>query len=109
MSHRVTTQTEIKDKDLAKSALKQAGYDFREQGESLYITSGDLSGATIDLRTGLVSGDSDYRGHSRETMGALRQFYAEAKYKKELATQGGYVENRSVDEKGRVVLMCVVS
>lgn len=108
MSHRVTTQTEIKDADLAKDALKAAGLGFREQGTSLYITSGSLANAVIDLRSGLVTGDTDY-GHRSEAFGALKQFYSEAKYKKELSRQGGYVESRQVDKNGDIVLMCMVS
>lgn len=108
MSHRVTTKTEIKDADLAKSALQQAGYSFTEQGSNLFITSGDLRNATINLQTGDVTGDTDY-GHRADAFGALRQFYSEAKYKKELARNGGYIDQRTVDREGNIVLMCTVA
>jgi hypothetical protein len=108
MSHRVTTQTEIKDKELAKAALQQAGYSFDERGNTLTVTSGDLRNASIDLTTGVITGDTDYR-HSESRFGALRQFYSEQKYKKELARNGGYVESRMTDKEGNIILMCAVS
>lgn len=106
MSRRVTTQTEIKDKGLAIQALKQAGLSFREVGETqINITSGRLAHATIDLRSGEISGDSDH-GHSRESLGLLRQYYAEAKYKAECAKQGITIDSRTVSKNGDIVLMC---
>lgn len=108
MSHRVTTQTEIKDKALAMAALKQAGFSYAERGDTLTITSGELSNASIDLRTGTVSGDTDY-GHRAERFGALRQFYSEASYKAGLNKNGGYVESREVDKNGDIILMCAIN
>jgi hypothetical protein len=108
MSHRVTTRTEIKDKELAMAALKQAGYSFDDRGQQLTITSGDLSNASINLSTGDITGDSDWR-HNQEKFGALRQFYSEQKYKKELARQGGYVENRTVMQDGVIRLRCHIN
>jgi hypothetical protein len=108
MSHRVTTRTEIKDKDLAKAALTQAGYAFSEHGSHLTITSGDLKNASINIDNGEISGDTDYR-HSESKFGALRQYYSEQKYKKELAKNGGYIESRAVDKNGDIILMCAVS
>ena len=105
MSHRVTTQTEIKDKRLAMEALKKAGMTFVENGDSLRITSGRLSNATIDLRTGSISGDTDY-GHSATVLREVIQAYGEAKYRQECQRQGIQVESRSVDQKGNVVLLC---
>lgn len=108
MSHRVTTRTEIKDKDLAKAALQQAGYSFSEHGNHLTITSGDLRNASINCDSGDITGDTDYR-HSESKFGALRQYYSEQKYKKELAKNAGYVESRNVDKNGDIILMCVVA
>lgn len=108
MSHRVTTQTEIKDRDIAKVALRAAGYQFREQGDFLHITSGNLGGAYIDLTNGTITGDTDH-GHRPETFGALHQFYSEAKYTKELGRQGGYIESRQVDQNGDIILVCMIS
>jgi hypothetical protein len=108
MSHRVTTRTEIKDKDLAKAALQQAGYSFSEYGNTLTITSGDLRNASLNLDTGDITGDTDYR-HSESKFGALKQYYSEQKYKKELSRNGGYIESRAVDKNGDIILMCAVS
>lgn len=108
MSRRVTTKTEIKDMALAKTALQSAGYGFEEHGSQLSITTGSLRGAIIETRTGEISGDTDY-GHRESEMGALRQFYGEAKYRAELAKQGGWVDSRQVDKNGDIVLMCAVA
>jgi hypothetical protein len=105
MSHRVTTQTEIKDKNFAVQALKSAGLSYREVGEQIHITSGRLANATLDLRSGLISGDTDH-GHSSETLGMLRQHYSEAKYRAECQKQGISVESRTVNKEGHIVLMC---
>jgi hypothetical protein len=108
MSHRVTTQSEIKDKALALAAAKSAGVSVVEEGEhTLRFTSGPLSRATLDLRTGTINGDTDY-GHTNERFGVLKQHYSEAKYKLECARQGIMVESRSVDEHGNIVLYCAM-
>lgn len=107
MSHRVTTQTEIKDKDIAKKALKVAKMDFRESGTILNITSGPMSGAYIDLTSGEVVGDTD--AHNKDTLGMLRQEYGEQKYRSECVRQGVMVESRRVDAKtGDIILMCAM-
>lgn len=108
MSHRVTTQTEIKDQDVATAALKSAGYTFDQRDQTIFITSGDLRNATIDLRTGVVSGDTDYQ-HSDSKFSALKKFYAEEKVKKEFQRQGGYIESRTVNAQGHIVLIGVTA
>lgn len=105
MSRRVTTKTEIKDRDLAIQALKGAGMTYREQGKTLFITSGRMANASIDLTTGEVTGDSDY-GHNSGTLGGLRQSYGEAKYRAECLKQGISITSRHVEKNGDVVLMC---
>jgi hypothetical protein len=106
MSHRVTTETEIKDKALLTVAAKTAGITFTEQGtDQIRFTGGKLSNATLDLRTGRITGDTDY-GHTESGLGVLRQAYGEAKYKDECRRQGITIENRQVDRDGNIVLMC---
>lgn len=105
MSHRVTTETEIKDKVLLAQACKTAGITFTEAGEQVRFTSGKLQNASLDLRTGRITGDSDY-GHTHEGLGVLRQCYGEAKYKAECARQGISIESRTLDREGNIVLMC---
>lgn len=108
MSHRVTTETEIKDKALATQACKAAGVSYVEQGnDMLRFTSGKLNNATLDLRTGRISGDTDY-GHTNEGLGALMQHYGEAKYRMECLKQGIAIESRLVDREGNIVLQCAM-
>jgi hypothetical protein len=108
MSHRVTTDTEIKDKTLAIQACKTAGISYVEQGnDSLRFTSGKLNNATLDLRSGRITGDSDY-GHTSEALGVLKQAYGESKYRQECMKQGISIESRVVDQQGNIVLMCAM-
>ncbi len=108
MSHRVTTETEMKDREILKSACKQQGVSYSEQGNNIRFTSGPLANATLDLSTGRVSGDTDY-GHSRQTMGALKQAYGEAKYTFECVKQGIQIESREVQKDGKIVLICAMA
>lgn len=107
MSHRVTTKSEMKDRSVVEAACRDAGIAYSVSGNSVSFTSGPLRGSYLDLTTGDIRGDSDYR-HTPEILGALRQGYSEAKVKMELSKQGGYVEERNVDSQGRVVLLCHV-
>ena len=101
MSHRVTQKTDITNKELATTALKNVGWSFVEQSNSvLRITSGPMSHSTIDLRTGTVTGDSDW--HSRDTLGALRQHYSEALVQQENLKKGAMVESREVLANGDI-------
>lgn len=109
MSHRVTTKTEIKDKKLAAEALKLAKMSYTEEGgDRLRITSGDLTHAVIDCRTGEISGDSDYRNHRADSFGMLKQYYGEALARQNAATTGSTIESRRVEQNGTVVLTCVL-
>lgn len=95
MSHRIATQTQIKDKDLAKKAIQAAGYSFTEQGATqLRITSGPLQNATVNLTTGEVVGDTDM--HRSETLGSLRKFYTEAAHVREIQRNGHTIETRDI-------------
>lgn len=104
MSKRITTETEIKDMEIAQKALRDAGMTFKADGSYIHITSGALANATINLTTGLVEGDSDFK-HTKSSLGILRQHYAEAKLVHELAKQGGYVESRNVNKEGEIELI----
>lgn len=105
MSHRVTTETEIKDRVLLTQAAKAAGITFTEHGNTVRFTSGAMSGATLDLGTGRITGDSDY-GHTASGLGALRQSYGEATYRNQCGRQGIQIESRTLDREGNIVLMC---
>ena len=104
MSRRIENQTNITDKDLACRALQLAGMDHDVQGTMIYIKSGAMAGARVNLKTGLISGDSDY-GHTEESLGVLRQYYSEALFKRECARQGTIVDQRQEDANGDVVLL----
>jgi len=95
MSRRITTKTEIKDKDLAGQALKTLGYDYRTNGDTITITSGPLSHATINLKTGDTNSDSDY-GHGDDSFGILKQHYMEAFLRKEYLRTGIRIEERNM-------------
>ena len=107
MSHRVTTQTEVKDKALAIQAAKAAGINVTEDGDYLRFTSGALNHAVLDLRTGLISGDTDF-GHTSEKLGLIKMHYSEAKYKLECARQGIMVESRMVNKNGEIEMICAM-
>jgi len=104
MSRRIETRTEITDKDLAIDALKAAGISHQVQGNMIHLGSGTYSNATLDLKTGTISGDSDY-GHTSAKLGLLRQHYSEAKVKAEYLKNGTIIDSREVNEEGDIVLM----
>ncbi len=105
MSKRVTTQTEIKDLDIARAALKASNMTFEETPGNIRITSGPCRNANINLTTGEVSGDSDY-GHDNSKLGLLRQSYGEAKVRVESFKNGATIFHREVTSEGDVVLHC---
>lgn len=106
MSHRVTTRTDITDQDLAVSALVAAGWTHQVQGRSIFIKSGPMRNATLNLDTGEVVGDTDYHDDSDESLGALKQHYGEAKAKLDLPKNGYHIVSRKIDTNGDVVLRC---
>ncbi len=103
MSHRTTLSTEIKEKNLAIQALKLAGWRYTEEGESLRIISGPMSRSVINLRTGKITGDTDW--HSRGQLGALNKHYMEAKIRSEAIKKGATIESREVLKNGDIRLV----
>lgn len=104
MSRRISKKLNITDRELAKDALHLADCRFQEHGNSLFVTSGVLCNASVNLETGEISGDSDY-GHSEATFGVLRQYYAEAELRREYAKNGTTIDEKQTDEEGSIVLM----
>lgn len=104
MSHRVTTKTEITDREMAIAALNRAKYSFTSQGNTLTITSGPLNRAIIDLTTGEVTGDTNY--HGKDSLGLIRQVYSEEKYVRELRRIGASITSREVLRNGDIKLTC---
>jgi hypothetical protein len=108
MSHRITTRTEIKDKKLALQALKAAGWAHRVEGNTIQVNDGPMRYASINLATGDVTGDTDLHRRGHDSLGALNQLYAEAKFKQVAQRQGHEIVSRSVDKQGRIRLRCKI-
>ena len=108
MSHRVTTQTEMKDAAIVGRVCKKQNIAFAQNGDSIRFTSGNMANATLNLRTGEISGDTDFR-HTRETLGALRQAYGEEKYLEEALKQGLTLETREIQRDGTIRLVMTMS
>lgn len=105
MSRRITNQLNITDRELAAEALKLADCKFEQHGEhTLFIASGMFRHATVDLKTGTITGDSDY-GHSEESFGLLRQYYAEAQIRLECLKNGTTIEEKQTDSEGNIILL----
>ena len=77
MSYRRTTQTNMTNRAIVAQALKNEGVSYRENGDTFTFTSGPLNRATLDLKTGAVTGDSDF-GHTEKVLGSLRCAYSMA-------------------------------
>jgi hypothetical protein len=103
MSRKVTTRTEITNKDIAVAALQFAQVQHTVDGNYIYLNSGELSGAMLNLETGDVSGDTDF-GHSHRSLSVIKQYYAEALFRTEAAKIGTTIDQRSTDAEGSIVL-----
>lgn len=102
MSHRITTKTSMTDKALAEKALQLAGMTYQSQGNTVSITGGSLRGARLDLRTGVITGDTDWHtGH----MDDLKRSYAEAEFTQKVELEGHTIESREVLQNGDVKLL----
>lgn len=103
MSRRIENETNITDKEMAVRAIQLAGMEHQVQGNHIYIKSGVLAGASLNLTTGVIAGDEDF--HSEESLGMLRQYYSEAVFKRECSRQGTIIDQRQVNTDGDIVLM----
>ncbi len=104
MSHRVTTRTDMKNPAAIRSALQKSNFSFTEESSGDFrVTSGPMSGATINPKTGVVTGDTDR--HNKNTLGMLKQVYGEVVYMTEAQKNGIELVSRRVDAKtGDIVL-----
>ena len=107
MSHRVTVQSEMKEREFVLAALRQKKVDFKESGNIIAL-QGDYNGASINLTNGMItSGDVDrYQNTDAGKLGLLRQAYAEEKAKAVLFKEGHALNERVVEKNGDVVLFC---
>jgi hypothetical protein len=93
------------EKSIAIAALTSAKLSFTEQDDVLYVNKGGgRQNFSINLKTGSITGDSDY--HKADELGLLRQHYSLAKFLKEAQDQGHQVQNQFTDEQGNIVLLC---
>lgn len=95
MSRRISISTKITNKAAAEAALKAQGWGYNVSGESISITSGPMSRASINLKTGEVAGDTDVhtdRYGAQGSLGSLNRSYAEQLIRAEVASKGGYIE-----------------
>lgn len=105
MSHRVTTKSSMTDRAIIEGVCKRQGIGFSVSGTTLQFTSGPLSRATLDLRTGNIQGDTDY--HNETVLGSLRQAYSLDKVKYEHSKNGVMVERQEQDGDD-ILLHCAV-
>jgi len=103
MSHKVTFKSEFKDVELVANALTAKQYAFRQTGNVFAITSGPFKHATLDATTGELTGDTDY--HSKGELGAFRQAYSEAEFRRQAAITGVTIESRT-EANGIVRMVC---
>lgn len=107
MSHRITVKTEITDRAAVERACKDHDWDYRVSGESrISFESGPLGGATLNLATGAVVGDTDF--HSKAKVVEFGVAYSEALWMNRIS-EGGYLEQRSVLGDGTVRLVANVA
>ena len=95
MSHRVTTETSMTEKDIILKVAKAQDITCSESGSTIRFTGGKLNNAVLDTKTGRISGDTDF-GHTESGLGMLRQGYGEEIYRMNCLKQGIQVESREV-------------
>jgi len=111
MSHRISIATSITDRTIAEAALKAKGWGYDVSGDTIRITSGPMSRANINLKTGEVSGDTDvhtdkYGAHGN--LGSLNRAYSEQLVRAQVASKSGYFEvceEVQVNGKGKLRLV----
>jgi len=113
MSHRLTIKTSINDREALIDALRNNKVQFSESQQVFTLKTGIYNGTTVDLRTGKVSsGDVDAVRHTtgnqvtKSDVSILRQWYAEAKYRRESEKEGVQIIGRDVvEENGEKVVV----
>lgn len=104
MSRRVTLQTKLQNGDILKAALTKANCTYSQEGSNyIRITSGEFRNVMVNLTTGDVSGDSDYR-HTEQLLSRLNVVYNEELTMREANMEGAMLTNRQEMKNGEVVL-----
>lgn len=107
MSHRVSIQTQITNGVFAKAACEAAGFSYSYSNDTIRLTSGPAARATINLKTGEISGDSDFHKKSHDSLGVLKRHYAEQVARHNVSLNGHIVVGRTVDQTtGEITLQC---
>jgi hypothetical protein len=97
----------MKEREHLITALKGKNIEFREQGDTIHMLSGDFNGAEINLKTGVIrSGDVDYYRADQGKLGLLRQDYAEAKFRAVAFKEGHILGERIIEKNGDVTQFC---
>lgn len=108
MSHRITYESKITDRDLALKALDSLGMTYQESGDSIIVTSGVLNRAILHPKVGKIDTDSD--DHSSEDLNKLKIAYTEMQARREYSRNGVSVVSRQVVTyqgiEGVVLLKC---
>jgi len=108
MSHKITTKTQITQQGAAEAALKEKAWDYSvNDGTQIRIQSGPLGGATLNLLTGEISGDTDY--HTKDNLRALNQDYAKHMVMQDVLGRGGMIESVEQQQDGRIRVLAEIS
>lgn len=107
MSHKITIKTEITDKAAVVRACEDKGWAYEIASETrVDFKTGPLGGARLELKTGAITGDSDF--HSEGKAIEFSVAYSEALWMNRIA-EGGYLEERVVLGDGTVRLTASVA
>lgn len=104
MSHRVTTQTDMKDVSILSAICKKQNIAFEQSGNMVTFQGGQLRGATLNLTTGQMVGDSDVHGRGDTILGSLRQSYAHEMVRREALKNGVTIMSTETDRDGYILL-----
>ena len=107
MSHKITYKTALKDVDLAQSAAKALGMATSINKDTMKFSSGALRGASLDLRSGVITSDSDWKHEAN--VERFQVAYNEAKATLEISRQGHTILGRTettVNGQTVVQIMC---
>jgi hypothetical protein len=106
MSHRVTVQTEIKNKALAVAAMKKLGWTHVDEGSRLKVTGGPAFttyvSTYVDLQTGAVEGDT-MRSHE---LNRIKQAYSLETAIHNIKRRGDLINKQENRAGGVVRLYC---
>jgi len=101
MSHKITINTEITDQAAIERACKDHDWAYEINKDRVSFQGGPLRGATLNMKNGAISGDSDF--HSKAAAVTFGIAYSEALWMNRIS-EGGYLEERVVLADGTIRL-----